>query len=45
VPPPDVVFLDDVPANIEAACELGIRGVLHRGTPESIAAISSLLGQ
>jgi putative hydrolase of the HAD superfamily len=43
--PSQVAFLDDVPANIEAACELGIHGVLHRGTPESVAALSALLDQ
>jgi epoxide hydrolase-like predicted phosphatase len=43
--PSEVAFLDDVPANIEAACELGIHGVLHRSAAESIAALSSLLDQ
>ena len=39
----DLVFLDDVPENVEAACRIGIHGVLHRGTAESIAAIDALL--
>lgn len=43
--PAEVAFLDDAPANIEAARELGIHGVLHRSTPESVAALSSLLNQ
>ncbi len=43
VAPDELVFLDDVPANVEAARRLGIHGVLHRSTAESIAAISSLL--
>jgi hypothetical protein len=32
-----------VPENVEAACRLGIRGILHRNTTESIAAIDALL--
>jgi epoxide hydrolase-like predicted phosphatase len=43
VAPADLVFLDDVPENVEAACQLGIRGILHRDTAESIAAISGFL--
>jgi putative hydrolase of the HAD superfamily len=43
--PAEVAFLDDVPANVEAACELGIHGVLHRSTAESVAELSSLLDQ
>lgn len=43
VSPDEVVFLDDVPQNAEAACQFGIRGLLHRSTPESIAAINSLI--
>jgi putative hydrolase of the HAD superfamily len=42
VTPDELVFLDDGPANVEAACQLGIHGVLHRNTPESIEAISAL---
>ena len=41
--PDEVVFLDDVPQNVEAACQFGIHGLLHRSTPESIAAINSLI--
>ena len=43
VSPDEVVFLDDLPQNVEAACQFGIHGLLHRGTPESIAAINSLI--
>ncbi len=45
VSPADLVFLDDVPENVEAACQLGIRGILHRDTAESIAAISGYLAR
>jgi FMN phosphatase YigB (HAD superfamily) len=37
------VFVDDLPENVDAAVELGIRGVLHRSTPESISVIRSLI--
>lgn len=43
VSPDEVVFLDDVPQNVEAACQFGIRGLLHQSTPDSIAAINSLI--
>src|ERR1022692_546633 len=43
VSPDEVVFLDDVPQNVEAAYQFGIHGLLHRSTPESIAAINSLI--
>jgi epoxide hydrolase-like predicted phosphatase len=43
VPAADLVFLDDMPENVEAACRFGIRGILHRNTAESIAAIDALL--
>jgi putative hydrolase of the HAD superfamily len=43
VTPDELVFLDDVPGNVDAACELGIHGVLHRSTSESIEAISGFL--
>jgi len=44
VRPDELVFLDDVPENVDAACRFGIRGLLHRSTPESIAAIDALIG-
>jgi epoxide hydrolase-like predicted phosphatase len=43
VTPDELVFLDDGPLNVDAACQLGIHGVLHRNTTESIEAISALL--
>ena len=43
VEPAEVVFLDNRPPNVEAACELGIHGVLHERTPTSIAAINAML--
>ncbi|MGH3276507.1 MAG: HAD-IA family hydrolase [Streptosporangiaceae bacterium] len=43
VAPDELVFLDDGPRNVEAACQLGIHGILHRNTFESIKAISVLL--
>jgi epoxide hydrolase-like predicted phosphatase len=43
VRPDELVFLDDVPENVDAACRLGIKGVLHRSTGESIAAIDALI--
>jgi HAD superfamily hydrolase (TIGR01509 family) len=42
VAPDELVFVDDLPANVAAACQLGISGVLHRSTPETIAAIGAL---
>jgi epoxide hydrolase-like predicted phosphatase len=44
VEPGELVFLDDRAANVEAARQLGIHGVLHVSTPESIATIDALLG-
>lgn len=38
--PGDVVFVDDRPANIEAAAALGITGVLFTGTPACRAEIA-----
>ena len=43
VSPDEVVFLDDVLQNVEAACQFGIHGLLHLSTQESIAAINSLI--
>lgn len=41
--PAELVFLDDVPENVSAACDLGIHGLLHENTAGSIKAITSLL--
>jgi len=38
----ELVFLDDLPGHIDAACALGIHGIVHVGTPESIAAVEAL---
>ncbi|HSR23580.1 MAG TPA: HAD-IA family hydrolase, partial [Candidatus Eisenbacteria bacterium] len=43
VEPHEMVFLDDVPQIVAGAAEFGIRAVLHRSTPESIAAIREIL--
>jgi HAD superfamily hydrolase (TIGR01509 family) len=42
VQPGELVFLDDVPGHIDAACELGIHGIVHVSTPDSIAAVEAL---
>jgi epoxide hydrolase-like predicted phosphatase len=43
VAPGEVVFVDDMPENVDAASAFGIHGVLHRSTPESIDAINTLI--
>jgi epoxide hydrolase-like predicted phosphatase len=43
VPPGEVVFLDDRPENVKGACELGIHGLLHESTAQSIKAVDALL--
>ena len=43
VAPAEIVFLDDVPANIDAARAFGIQGVLFTGTAQAIADIEALL--
>ncbi len=43
VSPAEVVFLDNRPPNVDAACAFGIRGILHDRTPASIAAVAALL--
>jgi hypothetical protein len=37
------VFLDDVPAAVDAARAFGMHAVRHESTPASIAAIEALL--
>ena len=44
VAPEDLIFLDNREANVAAARRLGIHGLLHVSTRESITAIDSLLG-
>ena len=40
-----VVLLDDVEANVEAARACGWQAVLHRDTPTSVAALEELLAR
>jgi HAD superfamily hydrolase (TIGR01509 family) len=40
--PAEVIFVDDLPANVAAAREAGLVGLLHTDTPETIAAIEAL---
>ncbi|WP_240347237.1 HAD-IA family hydrolase [Curtobacterium sp. 24E2] len=42
--PEDVLFVDDVPENIEAARAMGIRVHLHAETADTIAAIRAVVG-
>lgn len=42
--PADVLFIDDVPENIEAARAMGIRTHLHEATADTIAAIRAAMG-
>lgn len=42
VQPDELVFLDDVPGHIDSACALGIHGIVHVRTPDSIAAVEAL---
>ena len=42
VQPDELVFLDDVPGHIAAASALGIHGIVHVSTPDSIAAVEAL---
>ena len=43
VAPEELAFLDDRASNVEAACELGIRGFLHVTTAASVQSIDALL--
>ena len=43
VSPAEMIFVDDVPGHIAAAHSLGIHGIVHRSTPETIALVSSLM--
>ena len=43
VQPDELVYLDDVPGHIDAACALGIHGIVHVSTPDSIAAVEALM--
>jgi putative hydrolase of the HAD superfamily len=41
--PGELIFIDNVPANVDAATALGIHAIQHRSTPVTIAAINSLI--
>jgi epoxide hydrolase-like predicted phosphatase len=43
VPPEEMIFLDDVPANVTAARDLGAHGILFTGTAQAITDIQASL--
>jgi epoxide hydrolase-like predicted phosphatase len=43
VAPDELIFVDDKQANVDAAGRLGIHGLLHTNTAETISAIEALL--
>jgi HAD superfamily hydrolase (TIGR01509 family) len=43
VAPDELVLVDDAPANVEAARQLGIHGLLHQSAPATISEITCLL--
>jgi FMN phosphatase YigB (HAD superfamily) len=43
VTPGEVVFLDDVPANVQAAAELGMTAITFLSTDQAIAELQRLL--
>lgn len=43
VRPDEVVFLDDVPMHVDAACKLGMTGILYRDNAQAIRAIEACL--
>lgn len=44
VRPAEIVFLDDVPANVDAARAAGWHAVLHEDTERSVAEIEAIIG-
>jgi putative hydrolase of the HAD superfamily len=42
VQPDELVYLDDVPGHIDVARALGIHGIVHVSTPDSIVAVEAL---
>ena len=45
VAPSELIFIDDVPANVAAAATFGIHAIEHTSTPATIRAVRSLLAQ
>lgn len=43
IPPAETIFLDDVPVNVDAAREHGLRAILFTSTTQAIADIEALL--
>ena len=43
VKPAEAAFVDDVPANIDGAADVGLHAVLHESTPTTIRAINELI--
>jgi len=43
VEPREMIFVDDTPGHVEAGRRLGIHAIVHVNTPDTIAAITSLL--
>jgi len=43
--PAELVFIDDVPENIDAAAEFGLHAILHTITPRTIEAVRALLAE
>jgi len=41
---PSCVFIDDVPANVEAALAVGMQGIVFQDNPACLAALTRLLG-
>ena len=43
--PEETIFLDDYPGHVAAAQALGMHAIVHVSTPQTIAAVSELLGR
>jgi HAD superfamily hydrolase (TIGR01509 family) len=43
VAPAETIFVDDVPGHCEAARRVGMHAIQHRGTPQTVAAITARL--